>query len=263
MQCLARTRSFQRCRKSAVRVVCRTHRFQPWAAALFTFTSVGALVGFSRDLLEPWQRTAAPAGASLKQQSATSSSSAPNVTQSMINSPGGIQAAGNVTIVRSNDVLHSLFVDVTFEAATPDAQTGPPSWNEGIQMLGAIETADGIQIRLATDWRYEDHQQTARSRRLFFRFAPESPASLSGRSVDDLKRFTKILLGLKKAFEHFGFAQESTTVLATIRIVANGVEVAESTAAVSRAQLLAQDTSTINIAPAVAGISQKYHAAVE
>jgi hypothetical protein len=57
MQCLGRTQTFQRCRKAARRLVCHAHRFQPWIALLTVVTTASALFGFSRDLLEPWQRT--------------------------------------------------------------------------------------------------------------------------------------------------------------------------------------------------------------
>jgi hypothetical protein len=261
MQCLARTRTFQRCRKGAVGLVCRTHRFQPWAAALFVLTSAGALVGFSRDLLEPWQRDPSLASATSPRkgdaqrhaQLPASTTTSPIVAQTMINSPGSIQ---------SDAVLHSLFVEVTFETDTPESPTGPPSSNEGIQMLGALETADGKQILLATDWRYEDHQRTTRSRGLFFRFAPEPPAALNGQSVDDLTRFNKLLLGLKKAFAYFGFAQQSREIAITVRIVANGVEVASSRIKSSPAKLLADDSSILDIKHAVAGIPRNYRAAV-
>jgi hypothetical protein len=56
MQCLGRTQAFQRCRKATRRLVCHTHRFQPWIALLTVVTTAAALFGLSRDIVEPWQR---------------------------------------------------------------------------------------------------------------------------------------------------------------------------------------------------------------
>ena len=69
MRCIGRTDRFQRCRRDGAPLVCHQHRFQPALAILFLLSTAGAIVGFSRDLLEPWQRTQPDSVTPLAQES--------------------------------------------------------------------------------------------------------------------------------------------------------------------------------------------------
>ncbi|HYH08902.1 MAG TPA: hypothetical protein VEK11_17750 [Thermoanaerobaculia bacterium] len=204
------------------------------AAVAVVMISAAVIAGLSRNLFEPRP----PEKAAAAQVN----------TLSML----GPAATRDATV-------QSLFVDVTFEADTPERPALPPSWHEGIQMLGALETDDGTRIRLATDWRYQDHQQTTQARRVSFRFAPESADDLHGRSVHDLASFNKMQLDLKRAFAHLNFAQESREVAVTVRIVVNGVHVVDSHSRLAPAQLLTDDAPTFHLDEAVGDIPKRYY----
>lgn len=59
MRCIGRTAHIQRCRRAGRPLFCHQHRLQPWAAAVATLTTIGAILGLSRDVVEPWQRPTA------------------------------------------------------------------------------------------------------------------------------------------------------------------------------------------------------------
>lgn len=70
MRCIGRTARIQRCRRAGRPAFCHQHRLQPWAAAVATLTTLGAIFGLSRDVVEPWQRPTAVASAAPAPESA-------------------------------------------------------------------------------------------------------------------------------------------------------------------------------------------------
>lgn len=77
------------------------------------------------------------------------------VVQNMINSPGGIQALGNVNITRERPVIHSLTLDLWFEQLTTAQSPGESQTDMGLQSGIALFTPANHRLRFVSNWRIE------------------------------------------------------------------------------------------------------------
>jgi Flp pilus assembly protein TadD len=60
VRCIGRTPTLRRCKRNAVRLVCRDHRWQPVAWLLSLVTAVGFTAGLYQDLIKPLTKAASP-----------------------------------------------------------------------------------------------------------------------------------------------------------------------------------------------------------
>jgi hypothetical protein len=104
----------------------------------------------------------------------------------MINSPGGIQATGNVTVNSDRRVINSMTVRVTVETETPLTDPGEEGTDAGLQSVIGLFTTDKTRIRLSTDFMIRDQQVSSTKRRLMFTYTPETPEQVLGKPVDFL-----------------------------------------------------------------------------
>jgi hypothetical protein len=109
--------------------------------------------------------------------------------QTMINSPGGIQAAGNVTVSSDRRLINSMSLQIDIELVSAPATPTEVETDVGIQSIVGLSTKDKTRIRFATDFMIKDQQVSRTTRRLTFAYTPETPDQVLGKPVDFLSSF--------------------------------------------------------------------------
>lgn len=130
MRCLGRTKTMQRCRREGAPALCRSHWFQPIGALVVVLGFAGAVVGLSRDMLEPWHSGPAPESKPASQSRTTRTpSSAPSLSDSVSQSRDGVG------------------IHVTGEAS--EAVALPQSTTEPARNSGPAEGTRGRPLRIS------------------------------------------------------------------------------------------------------------------
>lgn len=164
-------------------------------------------------------------GVNIQQQS--SGSHSPN--QTMVNSPGGVQAGGDVIIAADRRLIHTMTLKVSVETET---ETSPPTEDEtdaGLQSAVAL-FSEKTRIRFVSDWLIHRRQVTPTRKTISFIYTPETPTEIIGRDIDFLGKIDMLVVNYKDIFEleKFDTRHGYTSFEATVTV--NGVAVAQITA---------------------------------
>lgn len=181
--------------------------------------------------------------------------------QTMINSPGGIQATGNVTVNSDRRVINSMTVRVTVETETPPADPGEEGTDAGLQSVIGLFTADKTRIRFATDFMIRDQQLSATKRRLMFTYTPETPEQVLGKPVDFLAHIDVLGVNYREIFDIEKFDTSKTKSLIQVVVSVNGIPVATIDTDVAPG-VFSQGQANLNVAEVFKAIPTVYEAAV-
>jgi hypothetical protein len=185
----------------------------------------------------------------------------PGLTQTMINSPGGIQAGGNVTIISEPRILNAISMRASIEVGTPPTNPGEPGTDAGLQSIIAIFAKDKTRIRFATNFTLQDQQVSETRRRLSFTYTPETPEDILGKPLAYLAAIEVLAVNYAEILRMKQI--EVTESQATIQcvIAVNGIRVAEINMTVPPG-VLAKGQATFNVSEAFARIPAEYEKAV-
>lgn len=106
--------------------------------------------------------------------------------QTMINSPGGIQAGGDVHLHADRRIVNTMSIRVTIETETPPTPPRESGTDFGLGSVFAIFTKDKTRIRFATDFTVTDHWVSESRRKLVFNYTPETPSEILGKPIEYL-----------------------------------------------------------------------------
>lgn len=182
--------------------------------------------------------------------------------QSIVNSPGAIQAGRDVIISADPQLIRSTELRVAVETTTPRMAPAPETFDLGLGSVLALFTKGKQRFRFASDMRVFDRQVTETRRRLRFVYTPEDPTQLLGRPIALLETFDVLAVDLSEIFqtEKFDTTLGGTTFEAGI--VVNGLPIAQVRVDVQPNGLLNKEQANLSVAETFSKIPDAYKAAI-
>jgi hypothetical protein len=184
------------------------------------------------------------------------------LTQTMMNSPGSIQAGGNVTISADRRLISTLQLFINVQTLTATAQKSDVETDAGLGSIVALFTKDKARIRFASDFMITDQQITPTIRRLGFRYTPEIPQEILGKPVDFLADIEVLVVNYANIFQMEKFNTNNDSTSLTCIVFLNGVDVAELIADVHPPGTLSKGQAVMNVTREFSGIPTRYAKAV-
>ena len=185
----------------------------------------------------------------------------PAPTQTMINSPGAIQAGGNVTISSDRHLIHSMTLRVTIETTTPSTAPNEAGTDAGLQSIIGLFTKDKTRIRFATNFTLQDQQVSETNRRLTFTYTPETPEEILGKPVEHLSLIDVLAVNYSEIFQIKKFDTALTPSVFQCAISVNGILVGSLKTDVPPGTFTKGQANLV-VAPAFEGIPARYENAV-
>lgn len=185
-----------------------------------------------------------------------------SVNQSMTNSPGGIQAGGDVVISADRRLIQSIRLHVSIETETSPTSVSDPRVSVGLGSVLGLFTHDKTRIRFASDFKIVVHQTTPNRRKINFVYEPETPNEVLGKPVDFLGTIDILALNYAEVFKivHFGTQTGSTEFRCSV--IVNGIPIAEIRAGVQPQGALDHGQCNLQVADVFRQIPMDYSAAV-
>ncbi len=181
------------------------------------------------------------------------------VTQLMVNSPAGVQALGDVTILRDPPIIHSVVLHLWFDQ-TRESPVAEPQTDVGWQIAVGFLTPDQHLVRFVSNWQITDHQFELLTRRLSFVLEPETPTDILGKDIAEFAKFDMLAVNLAEIFRAEHFAQDTAPVRTGIAIFINGIEVVHEEGPFDSSGALVIGKSTYHLASTFAKIPQVFAA---
>lgn len=183
-------------------------------------------------------------------------------SQRMTNSPGGIQAGGNVMVTSDRRVISSIVLYISMEADTSPSKPTEIQTDAGLESALALFTRDKTRIRFVTDFMVRDQQVTETCRRLTFVYTPETPGQILGKPIDFLASVEELAVNYADIFatERFDTTRANTRFHCSVFV--NGVTVATISGEVKPAGALASGQANWNVSNAFSRIPTNYSSTV-
>lgn len=124
--------------------------------------------------------------------------------------------------VSETEVVRSLELRITIEAAQPDGPASTGAAADGAPNVVTLVMADRTQLRFVNDAGFSDERVGADRRRLSFVYRPESPEGLLGRDVAVLGAVEVMAVDYREVFRRVGFALDEEPTTLTLTVVVNG-----------------------------------------
>lgn len=183
------------------------------------------------------------------------------ISQSMVNSPGGIQALGNVTITPDKRIIQSMFLEICVETKTAPQKPTGKQVDLGLGSVVALVKSNLTRILFVSDFRVVDQQIDSTTRQISFQYTPETPNEILGKETSFLSSVETLAVNYVNIFktENFELKGKSTFNI-TVRI--NGVEVGSVSTQVEPPSILNAGPVGLNVAQLFQGIPERYMAEV-
>jgi hypothetical protein len=164
-------------------------------------------------------------------------SSSPSLNQSMINSPGGIQSAGNVTIQTGSRIIQSLVLRIAIEQESSTLVEAGDDF--GLQSFIALFTSDKKRIRFGSDYLVTYTPIEPKTNRISFVYTPESPEEILGKEIEFLASVERLAVNFSSIFEQTKFTQNSEAQMTVkFSVQVNGIPLGQITSTVAAPVLL-------------------------
>jgi hypothetical protein len=183
-------------------------------------------------------------------------------TQTMINSPGGIQAGGDVTVNSDRRLINSIVLQVLIETQTIVSTVTDVKVSAGLGSALALFTADKTRFRFVTDFMIRDQQLTPTLRRLTFVYTPETPTELLGKPIELLASINLLVMDYAKIFSIKHFDTTLGDTILNCYVIINGVSVATVSAGVQPTGALGAGQTNLNVGEVFSKIPDVYAAEV-
>lgn len=158
----------------------------------------------------------------------------PNAVQTMVNSPGGVQAFGNVTISSDRRIIHSMELHVRLEIETAKAAVSDEARDFGLTSVVAIFARDGKRVRFESDATIRDQQISANVRRLSFVYRPENPSDVLGKPVESLAGMEAFAVDYSEILTLKQVRVEEAASRLLCKVLVNGVAVGQLQTAIPK-----------------------------
>lgn len=178
----------------------------------------------------------------------------------MINSPGGIQAGGNVTITSDRRVINAITLRISVDTETPVTTPTEVGTDAGLQSIVGLFTKDKTRIRFATDFLLRDQQVSETHRRISFTYTPETPEEILGKPLDFLSSIDVLAVNYAEIFgiKKFDTSRSKSQLQCVVSV--NGVAVATINTDIPPGTLKGQ--ANFSVAQAFTSIPAAYESAV-
>ena len=213
-------------------------------------------------LAEGSRRSEGAGGTSANPPPTAPSAASRSVSQTMIDSPGSIQAGGDVVVAADRRLIQSIRLYVSIETDTPATAVSGPQTDVGLGSVIALFTRDETRIRFASDFKVVDHQRTSNRRRLSFVYEPETPMEVLGKPVAFLGMIDALTVNYAEIFRTEGFDTQNGQTELECAVVVNGIPIAKIRAAVQPPGTLGQGQASLQVADVFGRIPNAYTAAV-
>lgn len=182
--------------------------------------------------------------------------------QSIINSPGSIQAGRDVIISADPQLIRSIELRVAVETITTPVVAASETFDFGLGSVIALFTKDKQRFRFASDMRVFDQQVSETRRRLRFVYTPEDPTQLLGRPIALLETFDVLAINFVDIFQTEKFDTSLGGTDFECGIVVNGLPIALVRADVQPNGLLNKQQANLNVADTFSQIPAAYKAVI-
>src|SRR6266581_624538 len=184
------------------------------------------------------------------------------ISQTMVDSPGGIQVGGDLTVASDKRIIQSLVLEVKVNQQTSSKPLTEPATSVGLQSAVAFFTATGQRIRFVTDFKLVDQQVSVDTRRVTFVYTPETPGEILGKDIEFLTQIDKFVVNYSEIFQTIGFAGGGAAISVDLFLRLNGVEVIAEQGGVERTGVLARGQASFNVAQLFQKVPAAYGRAV-
>ena len=184
------------------------------------------------------------------------------VNQTMSNSPGGIQAAGDVVVDSSSRVVQSISLHVAIETDTPETEISDPGTDMGLASILGLFTKNKERFRFITDYKILDHQFAKTRRRLSFVYKPESPIEIHGKPIDFLAEIETLAVNYQDILKTEKFDTSSDNTSLVCQVIVNGLPVAQINARVFPPGTLNNGQANLDVSNVFAQIPNAYRNAL-
>jgi hypothetical protein len=154
----------------------------------------------------------------------------PSVSQTMTNSPGGIQAGRDVVIQRDKRIIQSLLFRIAVDVQTPETIVSNEIFDWGLGSVVALFTKEKTRIRFVTDFKVYDQQILPTVRRLRFVYTPETPQQIQGQPIEFLESINVLSVNYQEIFQTQNFALNNEPITLHLSVDLNGVNIGDLTA---------------------------------
>lgn len=185
-----------------------------------------------------------------------------SVNQTMINSPGGIQAGRDVVITADRRLIQSIRLYVSIETETATTAVSDPQTDVGLGSVIALFTRDKTRIRFASDFKVVDHQLAPNRRRLSFVHEPETPTEILGKPVGFLGTIDVLAVNYAEIFQTERFDTQNERTELHYSVVVNGIPIAEIRVGVQPPGTLGRGQANFQVADVFGRIPDAYTAMV-
>jgi hypothetical protein len=180
----------------------------------------------------------------------------------MLNSPGGIQAGGDVVIAADKRLVQSMMIRVSLESETPDAEPNDRGESVGISSAIALFDNQKSRIRFSTDYRWRDQQISRNRRALTFTYFPETPSEILGKPVEYLAAMDALVVNYSEFIRLSKLTQPNTPMQIHVEVVVNGVVVVNLRSNENPVGTLAKGQATLDVSKEFKAAVHLYAAAV-
>ncbi|HOO49856.1 MAG TPA: hypothetical protein PLU81_10825 [Deltaproteobacteria bacterium] len=180
----------------------------------------------------------------------------------MINSPGGIQAGGDVTINADRRLINSIALHVSIDTQTIDSTVTDVKVSAGLGSALALFTAEKTRFRFVTDFMIRDQQLTPTQRRLTFVYTPETPTELLGKPIELLASINLLAVDYAKIFKIKHFDTTLGDTFLNCSVIINGVSVVKISDRVQPTGVLGAGQTNLDVGDKFSQIPDVYTAAV-
>lgn len=182
--------------------------------------------------------------------------------QTIINSPGAIQAGRDVIISADPQLVRSLELRISVEASTAPATAGPEAVDVGLGSAVALFTTEKQRFRFVSDYQVHDQQVAETRRRIRFVYSPEDPTQVLGQPIESLGKIEVLAVNYAEILKTEKFEATDGAVM-ECGVILNGIPIAKIRADVQPTGLLNQGQANINVADMFRKIPAAYRAALE
>lgn len=182
--------------------------------------------------------------------------------QSIINSPGAIQAGRDVIISADPQLVRSIELRIAVESTTTSAEPGPETFDWGLGSVVAFFTKDKQRFRFTSDMRVFDQQVAETRRRLRFVYTPLDPIQILGRPITLLETFDVLAVNYIDIFQTEKFDTSLGATSFECSIVLNGLPIAQVRVDIQPTGLLNKEQATLNVAETFTAIPASYKTAI-
>lgn len=154
---------------------------------------------------------------------AENSPSTSPASQTIINSPGAMQAGRDIIISADPKLIRSIELRISVEASTQKSPPGPEQYDFGLGSVVALFTSANERIRFVSDAKVYDQQISETRRRVRFVYQPEDPATIQGRPVEVLGMVRVLAFNFSEIFKTIGFDANGAETIIECGVVLNGI----------------------------------------